>query len=279
MERYRTKTRLGQGLDALLLRAGLLALGVGWFSFLWGLTGRAVLAGLALGVLMILCVRAFRRRTLHAREQQMRRALGGELALRALLLEPADRAQFQAAMWLAPRYDCELIRTSKSGVLCRWKGESTLIVLVNRHESAPVTAQEVVKARRETVRSGAKQCLLCATAPVAKEAAAYADTGEPRVTLVEREELKLLAGLASPATNEQLAALGRARTRRAGWRRWVRHVLSPKRSKRYFWYGLALAGLFLITGLPYYPIPAVACLSLCVASRVYAARREGRAQA
>ena len=222
MERYQSKTRLGQWLDAGLLRLGLLALGVGWFTFLWGLNVQAVLAGLALGVLLSLCVRAFRRTTMHAREAQMRRALGGELALRRLLLEPADRAQFQAAMWLMPRYDCELIRTSKAGVLCRWKGESTLIVLISRHESAPVTAQEVVKARRETLRAGAKNCLLCLTAPIGKEAAAYADTGEPRVTLVERDELKLLAGLAAPATDEQLTALGQTRAPRAGWRRWER---------------------------------------------------------
>ncbi len=276
MERYQSKTKLGQLSDAALLRALLLVVGVGWFAFLWGLNLRALGAGLSLGLLMILCVRAYRRMTLHTREQQMRRSLGGELALRALLLEPADRAQFQAAMWLNARYDCELVRTTKSGVLCRWQEESTLIVLINKHESLPVTAQEIVKARRETLRAGATQCLLCVTAPIAKEAAAYADTGEPRVRLVERDELRQLAGMASPATNEQLAAMARPKKSRVGWRKWLRHALSPGRSKRYFLYGLVMAGLFLATGQPYYPIPAVACLTLCAASRVYAARLERR---
>ena len=104
MQKYRLKTPIAAISDRLLRVAVTSVLGVGWFVFLWGLSLPALTAGLALGALLWLCVRQFSRQSTCKREEQMRRMIGGELALARLLLEPPRKAAFQCALWLTPKY-------------------------------------------------------------------------------------------------------------------------------------------------------------------------------
>ncbi len=267
MERYIGRSGFADTLDGLLLRLTAVGLSVGWFVFLWGVCAPALAAGLALGGLTLLAIRLYDRKTLLSREQALRRRIGGELALEKLLVMDSTRAQFQAAMWLLPRTPMTLMRLLPEGVLCREGDKDTLTMLIALHPSQKTSPQALVNARRAALRCGAQRVYCCLTAPLEKAAQAYAEQGTPELRLVERDELIALAGLAAPATDEQLLALKARKKKRAGARAWLCHVLAPKRAKRYLVYGLGMAALYLLTGWAYYPLPAVLCLTLCILSR------------
>ena len=88
------------------------------------------------------------------------------------------------------------------------------------------------------------------------------------VEVISREELINLAGLCSPATDEDLSRLGRQKRKRRSAKEWFSIVLDASRAKRYFWYGLGLGALALLTGQGYYPIPAALCLMLFAACKI-----------
>ena len=104
MEKYRPKTAVASLNDRIFRMLVPCIAGIAWFVFLWGLSLPAITAGIALGVLIWLCIRQFGKRITRKREKQMRRIIGGELALRKLLLLPPRHAAFQAALWIAPQY-------------------------------------------------------------------------------------------------------------------------------------------------------------------------------
>ena len=270
MQKYAKRTRLAAWSDRAAGRAAVLALGVGWFVWLWGLSAAALCAGLAFGALLTLCVERLARRTVQKRERQMRRRIGGEIALDALLEMEPRKAAFQAAVWLGER--AEMRRTTETGVICRIEGRETLVLALATHPSAAVGAQALIEARREGAKQQAEAVALCLTAPVGREAEIYAESGAPPLRLVKRDELLALAGACAPATDEQLRAMGQRP--RAGLKKWLVLILDRRRAKRYFLYGAGLAALYLITGLPYYPFPAVLCLLLCLASRFYRPRKK-----
>ncbi len=273
MEKYQQKTPLAAAADKLLWRLLAAGLGIGWFVFLWGLSLPALAAGLALGCLLWLCVRRFEKMSLQKKEQQMRRAIGGELAVDKLLLLPSRHAAFQAALWLGPKATLEMIKTTEWGVLCKHKEAIVLVRLIAQHKSLPISIQQIIDAHKESLEHHAKRCIICLTAAPSREATAYAETCEPKLILVSREEMIRLAGACTPATDEDLRGLG-SRKGPVSWRRWMEHVLAPRRAKHYFLYGLVLAGLYFLTGLWYYPIPAVICLLLCIFCRLYKPKKE-----
>ena len=267
MSQYAKKTPLAAWMDKLLLRLAILAAGVGWFIFLWGVSLPALMAGLAYGTLLLTCLERFLRLTVRQREERIRRRVGGEIALDALLTQDVQHASFQAALWLdAP---IELQRSTAVGVLGKLEGQSVLIQAVNLHPTATVDVQRLIEARREAMRQKVDASILCLTSPLSRDAEAYAETGTPRLKIVPRDKLLRLAGACSPATDEQLRALGGQRRKHVGAKRWLRHILAPKRAKRYFAYGVGLALLYFITGLPYYPLPALICLTLCILCKLY----------
>ncbi len=272
MEKYKQKSQLALALDKLLEHVLILAAGVGWFVFLWGISLPALLAGLSLGFLFSQGLRLFQKMTVQKREEQMRRQIGGELALDKLLLRPSRHAAFQAAMWLLSKAPLELIKTTPSSVICKWKEEKVLVRLVAQHKSIPVSVQQIIDAHKESLEHQSDRCVICLTAPVSKDAKAYAETN--RLRLVQREEMIRLAGACTPATDAELSELGKYRKKRVSWREWVNHVLAPKRAKQYFFYGLGLAGLYFLTGLWYYPIPSILCLALCILCRLYHPKEE-----
>ena len=89
---------LAELLDSVGRGVLLMALGIGWFVFLWGLNLPALLAGIALGTLLLLLRRLYRQTTLVRRETALRCRIGGELLLEKMLLSEAKEAHFQAAL-------------------------------------------------------------------------------------------------------------------------------------------------------------------------------------
>ncbi len=271
MQKYKIKTPIAELSDR-LLRAGTAALiGVGWFVILWGLCIPALTAGLALGVLLWLCVRQFSKQATRKREEQMRRMIGGQLALNRLLLEPPRKAAFQCALWLAPRYPLIMQKAVEWGVIGLLDGKKTCIRLIAIHPSQKVNAQQMVECAREAHERQLEQTLLCLTAPIAPDALAYAASLEPPIRIIRREELMLLAGHASPATDDDLRAIGRQKRTRRSAQEWLAVVLDESRSSRYLWYGVGLCLLALLTGGGYYPIPGLICLLLFGVSKLRSA--------
>jgi len=268
MQKYRPKTPVAEVSDR-LLRAGLAgSAGVAWFVFLWGLSLPALFAGLALGVMLWLCVRQFSKQAMRKREKQMRRMIGGELALNRLLLEPPRKAAFQCALWLAPRYPLVMQKAVEWGVIGQLEGKKTCIRLIACHESQKITAQQVVECAREARERQMEQTLLCLTASASADALSYAASLDPPMKIIQRGELIELAGYAHPATDEDLRMIGRQKRTRRSAKEWLAVVLDASRARRYLWYGMGLGFLALSTGSSYYPVPAVLCLGLFAACKL-----------
>lgn len=208
------------------------------------------------------------KRTVARRETALRRRIGGEMALEAILTAPARKAQFQAALWLCQGYPgLEMLRTSDRGVLCRYEKETLLVSLIPAHPSETIGCGPLLALQRQM--QGADRAVALLTAPASRQAQQYAAQARPPLRLIPRETLCRLAGRCSPATDEQLAALGRRRREKANRQVWLRHILAPHRTRRYLLYGLGMLALYGITRLPYYPVPGTILLSLAILSRAY----------
>ena len=268
MQKYRPKTAAAEVSDR-LLRAGMASIaGISWFVFLWGLCLPAISAGLALGVMLWLCVRQFSKQAMRKREEQMRCMIGGELALNRLLLDPARKAAFQCSLWLAPRYPLEMHKAVEWGVIGLLDGKQTCIRLIARHPSQKITAQQVVECAREARERHMEQTLLCLTAEASPDALSFAASLDPPMKIIQRSELMELAGYAHPATDEDLRTIGRQKRTRRSAQEWLAVVLDASRARRYLWYGIGLSLLALMTRSGYYPFPAAICLGLYAACKL-----------
>lgn len=276
MQKYRPKTAVAEVSDR-LLRAGIASIaGISWFVFLWGFCLPAVTAGLALGGMLWLCVRQFSKQATRKREEQMRRMIGGELALNRLLLEPARKAAFQCALWLAPRYPLEMHKAVEWGVIGLLDGKQTCIRLIACHHSQKISAQQVVECAREARERQMEQTFLCLTAEASADALSYAASLDPPMRIIQRSELIELAGYAHPATDADLRTIGRQKRTRRSAQEWLAVVLDASRARRYFWYGMGLSLFALVTGSGYYPIPALICLGLFAACKLRMVNRRRR---
>ena len=273
MQKYKPRTPLASVSDRVLRVMITCGLGIGWFVYLWGMRLTALTAGVAFGGLLWLCARQFGKKSMLRREKQMRRIIGGELALGRLLLMPPRHAAFQAALWIAPRAPVQMQRALEWGVTGTLEDRPVLIKLIAQHESVPVTVQQVVEAAREMRALKAESLILCLTAPASREALSYAAQSEPPIRVIDRQAMIDLAGLCSPATDEDLSRLRSKKKARASPRDWLGVVLDASRARRYFWYGMGLSALALLTGQRVYPIPAAVCLILFAACKLRAARQ------
>lgn len=268
MESYRPKTALASAADHLLRVLLAWAAGVGWFVALWGLCLPALTAGTALGGLFWLCTRLLGKKQVQKKEAALRQTLGGELALEKLLLASPDEAAFQCVQWLQARTRLQI----ESGGLGMWDGETVLFRLFAQHPGTEISSQQVSETIRKACQAQVQRILLCTTAPLSSAACRLAETAEPSLRLVGREELIQLAGACCPATDEDLCRLKQCKPKRRSAREWLKIILHPSRAKRYFWYGVGLAALTLATGQRFYPIPAAVCLLLFAGCKIYAAR-------
>ncbi len=274
MQQYIEKTRLGGTLDTVGLRLLILLCCMLWFIYLWGVTLPALLAGIAFYMLVSLAIRLGKRKTVARREEALRQRIGGELALEALPLAPQRHAHFQAALWLTLAHPLRLERITEEGVLCRLEDDMVLVRCISRHQSIPVTAQDIMEAQRAAAQLNAARCVLCTAASLNSAAQTQIGQAEPPVKIVGKERLIRLAGAASPVTDQQLIELGARKKRHIGINVWLNHILAPHRSRRYFWYGVGLLLLYYITKLPYYPVPGVICLCLALLSKVRHAKED-----
>lgn len=274
LHKYRPKAPLAEAADK-LLRALLAALiGTAWFVFLWGVQPTAITAGIAMGGLVWLAARQLGKKRMLRREKQMRQMIGGELALSRLMMLSPRHAAFQAALWLLPKADIHMEKALPWGVLGTWKGGRVLVRLICQHESLPINVQQIIKAVRDAHDQEAERCLLCVTAPVSKEAAAYAEDLEMPIRIVTREELVALAGESAPATDEQLNRMAQGRRRSArSLSAFLGDVLAPAKAKRYLWYGLGMAALAALTRQWVYPLPAAVCLVLFAGCKIRSWRK------
>lgn len=268
MESYRPKTALASAADHLLRVLLAWAAGVGWFVALWGLCLPALTAGTALGGLFWLCARLLGKKQVQKKEAALRQTLGGELALEKLLLVSPDEAAFQCVQWLQARTRLQI----ESDGLGMWDGEAVLFRLFAQHPGTEISSQQVSETIRKACQAQVQRILLCTTAPLSSAACRLAETAEPSLRLVGREELIQLAGACCPATDEDLCRLKQRKPKRRSAREWMKIILHPSRAKRYFWYGVGLAALTLATGQRFYPIPAAVCLLLFAGCKIYAAR-------
>lgn len=268
MESYRPKTALASAADHLLRVLLAWAAGVGWFVALWGLCLPALTAGTALGGLFWLCARLLGKKQVQKKEAALRQTLGGELALEKLLLASPDEATFQCVQWLQGQTRLQI----ESGGLGMWDGETVLFRLFAQHPGTEISSQQVIETIRKARQAQVQRILLCTTAPLSSAACRLAETAEPSLRLVGREELIQLAGACCPATDEDLCRLKQRKPKRRSAREWMKIILHPSRAKRYFWYGVGLAALTLATGQRFYPIPAAVCLLLFAGCKIYAAR-------
>ncbi|MCL1963458.1 MAG: hypothetical protein FWF69_00145, partial [Firmicutes bacterium] len=84
----------------------------------------------------------------------------------------------------------------------------------------------------------------------------------PRPRLLGRDELIKMAGVAAPATDEQLRALGKRRRQKFRRELWQARILDPGKRRKYLFYGLGLSALYLFTRQVIYVIPGLILLVL-----------------
>lgn len=273
MQSYLRKARLSTLMDTAGLGILLLALGIGWFAYLWGLCLPALVAGTALGILGQVGVGQLRRRTVDRREAALRRRLGGELMLEDMLLAPTRQAHFQAALLLGGEYPLTMERVTDDGMLCRSGGERLLVSCIPLPESAEAGQSALAAVQRACRKHGVQRGVACVTGRVSTRTEAWAAEGCIPVKVIRRDALLRLAGAMSPATDEQLVALGK-RKKRLGAGGLRRSILRRDKAKTYMLYGLGLVLMYLVTGMKYYPIPGCLCLALAALCRAWPGKRE-----
>lgn len=264
MQEFLQESRFRSLLDELGFRCLTTAACTGWFVLLWGVTAPALLSGAALTGLVFLFRRKTREGRLKRKEEKLRRRIGGEMALEELLFHAPRHAHFEAAVLLSQRCPLTLLQSGEEGILCRLRQEKVLLAFCPLPASAAVDAREVLALQRSVRARGARRGILCAPCGISPEARQQAG-GEIPVSFIGRDTLISLFGSVHPATDGQLVALGR---RRRGRRpKWLAVVLHPRQAGRYAGYGALLLGMYLLTGLMYYAVPGLVCLSLAAASR------------
>ncbi len=268
VQSYLRKARLSTLMDQGGLCLLLLALGIGWFVYLWGLGIPALVAGTALGILGQAGVGQWRRRTVSRREAALRRRLGGELMLEDMLLAPARRAHFQAALLLCGKYPLTMERVTDDGMLCRSGEERLLVSCIPLPEGAEAGQGTVANVQRACRRHGVQRGVACVTGRITPRVEAWAAEGCIPIRIIRREVLVQLAGAMSPATDEQLVALGQRKKRLAAGVA-GRAILRRSKAKTYMLYGLGFLLMYIVTGMKYYPIPGCLCLVLAALCRAW----------
>lgn len=266
MEQFLRRRRLSEVMDALGVSAVIYGASAMWFVYLWGLSVPALLAGAALGTMGQMARLQYRRRTLSRREKALRSRIGAELFLEELLLSEPEEAHRQTAMLLMTRWPLALIRTESGGALCRQGGETLLIQCLRMPAESEMSAGDLAAGQRAVRRCGADRGVLCVLGGVTAKMAAKAEQTPVPITLVRRETLLALAARQSPATDEQLVALGRRR-RMAGKASGAARIFRRDKAKRCLLYGLVMLGLYILTSARLYAVAGMTCLTMAVFCR------------
>lgn len=273
MQEYLTRTHLSEKMDhlggTLLLLAGSLTC----FVLLWGLRLSALLAGGALGVMLIVLRERGRGQRVHRREKQLRQRIGGEMKMEQWLLMLPRRAHFEAALLL----QLPVERAEDWGVVCRTQTQEKAVVFcAQMHPSEKLSVRDIAAYQRICLREKAQRGILCAAGDLTQEARSQALL-PPEVKIVGYARMIALAGALWPATDEQLVALGRRKHQGQIEKALLHTVLASGREQKYLLYGLLLCMLYLLSGLRAYLWPGCVCLmlmALCRTGRFAAKNRE-----
>ena len=267
MEQYLRKNRFGTWMDGLGLRALIQLLALMWFVWLWGLALPSITAGLALGLMGQMALTLYRRCTVVRRERALRSRLGAEMMLEEMLLAPARQAHFQAALLLGERYRLAMRQVTDDGMICEYQGETLLISCLRMPAECELSVGDLAACQRACREHGAARGVICPLGKVTPKTAAKAEQGRIPLRIIRRETLLELAGQCSPATDEQLIALGKRKRRPAASGGRLNVLLRRDKAARYMLYGTALMLLYVLTASPLYPGPGAVCLTLGVFSR------------
>lgn len=267
MQEYLTRTPLGAALDRLCGTVLLLFGGICVFVLLWGLRLSALVAGIALGVMLLTVREQGRKNRLHRRESALRRRIGGEMKLEQWLLMQPRRAHLEAALLLSQECALTLERAEEDGAVCTLekKGEKIVIFCTQMHEKEKVTLRDAAQYQRICLREKAERGVLCGVGEVSAQIRRQAEM-HPPLQLISREKMISLAGKMWPATDEQLVELGKRRQRRRGKAIW-QNMMTSQRERPYLFYGLLLCMLYLLTGMISYLLPALVCMVLLALCR------------
>lgn len=275
MQEYLQKTQFGAWMDEIGEYLLLLAASLGGFTLLWGLRPTALLAGLAAFTLMVLLRTRTREKRLLRREERLRGRIGGEICLEEWTVCPSVRAHYETALLLRGVLQLSLLRVYEQGALCLRAdtGQRVLIACAQLHREEKLSAREVAALQRFCAGLNVECAYLCGAGGVTDAAREQANL-TPKVHCVSRARMIALAGAAHPATDRQLVALGR-RYRSIHSPRGLRsRAFDPQRAEKYLLYGLLLLGLYIFTGLAYYSVPGLVCLTLMTLCRISAAHRK-----
>ena len=230
---------LAELLDSVGRGVLLMALGIGWFVFLWGLNLPALLAG---------------------------------IALEKMLLSEAKEAHFQAALLLEEKWPLRMQRITADGALCRQEkpsggAETLLVQCVRMPPEGELSIGQLVEAHRAMQRQQANRVILCVLGKAPPRVIARAEQMPTPIRVIRRETLLALAGRLSPATDAQLVALGQ-RKRRTPQRGSLLSIMTQReKAPRYWGYGLFMLILYILTGSAWYAMPGTVCLTLSVVCR------------
>ncbi len=260
------KTRLAGRIDRLGLSLLILTACVLWFYAVFGRALPALAAGTALALLALRTIQLGENRTLLRREAALRRRIGGEMAVDALLVMSGRDAAANAASWLAQALPLTDFAAKARGMLAAHEGRRVWIACLQRHASTPASCDDVLGCVRDARREGADICVAASTSGFAADAIRLAEALSPRTRLLGRDGLIEMAGSAAPATDAQLSSLGRGG--RAPRRDLIlARVLDPGKKRRYALYGVGLTVMYLASRQPVYLVPGFVCLALCALCR------------
>lgn len=264
MEQYLRRNRLSEIMDGIGALALIYGAALMWFVWLWGLGAPSLLAGAALGLLGQMARAQWRRRSLVRRERAMRCRLGAELMLEEMLLSEPREAHFRAALLLAEKWPIAMETVKEEGVICR-QGEETLLVMCMRMPpEGETSAGDLAAAQRAVKKCRADRGVICALGRTQPKILAQAEQTPVPLRIVRRETLMELAGRMSPATDEQLVALGKRRRKPADRGGVLMLIFRRDKARRYFTYGLTMTLLYVLTGVRVYAVPGMTCLAMSV---------------
>lgn len=276
MQEYLLKTRLSAAMDYLGGTVLMILGSVAGFVLLWGFRLSALIAGIALGVMLLTLREQGRKNRLCRKEAALRRRIGGEMKMEQWLLMQPRRAHLEAALLLSQESALALERAEEDGAVCTLEktGEKILIFCAQMHETEKATVRDVAAYQRICLREKAARGILCGAGAINAEGRTQAEM-HPPLQLISREKMILLAGKMWPATDAQLVELGKRKHRRKGKSIW-QGMMDGERARPYLYYGLLLCGLYLFTGQILYLAPGMICLTLMALCRTGRLAAKGR---
>lgn len=268
MQEYLLKNSFREKMDAIGYYLLVLALCCGWFLVLWGVRLQALIAGLGLWGLCLMLRHKTRDHRLARKEQKLRRRIGGEMLVEKLLFSAPDKAHFEAALHLSLAENLMLERMTRHGVLCKNGEERLLLSFFQAPASETLTARDVLSLQQAALLEKAAALWLCIPCAIGSDARIQGEKKLP-VRFITRDQLIHLLGNMSPATDRQLVELGREKQKHIPFKNILRIVFQPGKARRYALYGLLLLFLYTLTGLPYYAVPGIICVSFAAISHCF----------